>query len=173
MSTSTATPAAISAIDVLRIQLQANQGILRRNTEGITHDESLRQPGCGGNCLNWLLGHLAWSNEQSLSALGQPPVLGDKALQRYHRGSSELHDPAEALPMEQLLGALNESYARIDAALATLTPEAMEAPAPFSPRKKADETVGSLLALISFHQAYHTGQTGIVRRLLGKEGAIK
>lgn len=173
MSTTTATPATLSAIDVLRIQAQATHNILRRNTEGITHEESLTQPGGGGNCLNWLLGHLAWSNEQSLSVLGQPPVLGQEALKRYHRGSAELHDAAEALPMEQLLSAIDESYARIDAGLAALTPEALEAPAPFSPRKKADETVGTLLTLIAFHQAYHTGQTGIVRRLLGKEGAIK
>lgn len=173
MSTTTATPATLTAIDVLRIQAQATHNILRRNTEGITHDESLTQPGCGGNCLNWVLGHLAWSNEQSLQILGQPPVLGVEALKRYHRGTAELNDPAEAIPMDELLRAINESYARIDAGLAALSPEALGAPAPFSPRNRADETVGSLLPLIAFHQAYHTGQTGILRRLLGKDGAIK
>lgn len=173
MSTLTATPATLTAIDVLRTQAQATHTVLRRNTEGITHEESLTQPGSGGNCLNWVLGHLAWSNEQSLSILGQPAVLGEEALKRYHRGSAELHDSAEAIPMDQLLRAIHESYARIDTGLAALTPEAIQAPAPFSPRKKADETVGSLLTLIAFHQAYHTGQVGILRRLLGKEGAIK
>jgi uncharacterized damage-inducible protein DinB len=173
MSTPTATHATLSAIDALRAQAQVTHHILRRNTEGITHEESLTQPGTAGNCLNWLLGHLAWSNEQALQVLGQPPVLGEEALHRYKRGSEELRNSDEAIPMDQLLSALNQSFAGIDAGFAALTPEALEAPAPFSPRKKADETKGSLLTLIMFHQAYHTGQTGILRRLLGKEGAIK
>jgi uncharacterized damage-inducible protein DinB len=173
MSTTTATHASLSATDVLRAQAQVTHHMLRQNTDGIAHDESLTPPGCGGNCLNWVAGHLLWVNEMALSALGQPPVLGVEALKRYQRGSAELHDPSEALPLEQLLGAWDESWSRIDAALAAISPEGLEALAPFSPRKKADETVGSLLTIIMFHQAYHTGQAGLLRRLLGKEGAIK
>jgi uncharacterized damage-inducible protein DinB len=173
MSATTATHTGLSAVDVLRAQAQVIHHILRQNTEGITHDESLTQPGCGGNCLNWVAGHLLWVNEMALSALGQPPVLGVDALKRYHRGSAELHDPSEAIPLEHLLSAWDESWSRIDAGLAAISPEAFGALAPFSPHKKADETVGSLLTIIMFHQAYHTGQAGLLRRLLGKEGAIK
>jgi uncharacterized damage-inducible protein DinB len=34
------------------------------------------------------------------------------------------------------------------------------------------ETVRSLLGTILFHQAYHSGQTGLLRRIAGKPGAI-
>jgi hypothetical protein len=33
--------------------------------------------------------------------------------------------------------------------------------------------VRSLLATVAFHQAYHAGQTGTLRRVVGKSGAIK
>jgi hypothetical protein len=32
--------------------------------------------------------------------------------------------------------------------------------------------IGTLLASIAFHEAYHLGQTGLSRRLLGKPGAL-
>jgi uncharacterized damage-inducible protein DinB len=49
----------------------------------------------------------------------------------------------------------------------------MDEPAPFSPTNNPKETVRSLLATVFFHQAYHVGQTGLLRRIAGKEGAIK
>jgi uncharacterized damage-inducible protein DinB len=61
----------------------------------------------------------------------------------------------------------------VDAGLSTLTAEAMGQPAPFSPSGNPDETVGSLVATVIFHQAYHSGQTGVLRRVSGKKGAIK
>jgi hypothetical protein len=49
----------------------------------------------------------------------------------------------------------------------------MDGPAPFSPSKNPKETLRSLLTTVLFHQAYHSGQTGLLRRIAGKEGAIK
>ena len=36
-----------------------------------------------------------------------------------------------------------------------------------------DETVGSLLSVVLFHQAYHAGQTAVLRRVAVKDGAIR
>jgi len=30
-----------------------------------------------------------------------------------------------------------------------------------------------MVTFLAFHESYHTGQTGILRRIIGKEGAIK
>jgi hypothetical protein len=48
----------------------------------------------------------------------------------------------------------------------------MSEPAPYSPGDNPDETLGSLLYLIAFHQAYHVGQLGLCRRLAGKSGGV-
>ena len=36
-----------------------------------------------------------------------------------------------------------------------------------------NETVGSNLATFVFHESYHVGQTGVLRRVAGKPGVIK
>jgi DinB superfamily len=173
MATATVTKSWTAAIEVLRSQSASTRGVLHRNIAGITHAESLQSPEPGGNCLNWVVGHLDWVNEQMLVLLSQPAVLDEAALARYQRGTPELHDAGEAQPLEKLLSAWDEQWSRIDAGLAALPPEKLDAPAPYSPRNNPSETVGSLLTTLLFHQAYHSGQTGLLRRVLGKEGAIR
>lgn len=62
---------------------------------------------------------------------------------------------------------------RVDAGLAGLTPDVVDSPAAGSPTGNPDETVRSLLTTVMFHQAYHAGQTAVLRRVAGKEGAIR
>lgn len=173
MATAIATPATVGEVRVLREQVKVINGVLRANTEGLTQQDSMVQPHSGGNCLNWVVGHLLCTWETILPIVGQAPVLGREKLKRYERGSAELCDPGEAMPLETLLSACDEATKRMDEGLANLTPERLDEPAPFSPRKKADETVRSLLTIVIFHQAYHAGQTGLLRRIAGKEGKIR
>jgi hypothetical protein len=73
---------------------------------------------------------------------------------------------------QELLAAFGKASERVDAGLAGLAPKKLDEPAPYSPTKNPRETVRSFLANISFHQAYHAGQTGLLRRIVGKPGAI-
>jgi uncharacterized damage-inducible protein DinB len=173
MTTATVTPAIAGEIEILTRQTRAIHGVLRRNVEGFTQEDSLNQPQPGGNCLNWVVGHLLCIYDSVLPVLGQQPVLGASALKRYERGSAELHEAGEALPLTNLLTAWDEATKRVEAGLGTLTAERMDEPAPFSPSNNPKETVRSLLATVFFHQAYHVGQTGLLRRIAGKEGAIR
>jgi len=99
-------------------------------------------------------------------------VISEERLKAYARHSSPLKDQAEALPLQELLAAFDKASERVDAGLASLAPRRLDEPAPFSPVNDPKETVRSLLASISFHQAYHAGQTGLLRRIAGKPGAI-
>jgi uncharacterized damage-inducible protein DinB len=173
MTTATATPAIAGEIEILTRQTRAIHGVLRRNVDGFTQEDSLNQPQPGGNCLNWVLGHLIRTYDSVLPVFGQLPVLGASALKRYERGSAELHEMGEALPLADLLTAWDEAAKRVEAGLGMLTAERMDEPAPFSPTNNPKETVRSLLTTVCFHQAYHVGQTGLLRRIAGKEGAIK
>lgn len=169
----TAATQTLNEVEVLRQQAGATHKVVQRNIDGLGHEESLLQPAPGGNCLNWVLGHLLAVYDRTLPMLGQEPVMGTDALKRYARGSAPLANPAEAVDFEELRTAWDESARRIDAGLASLTPEVLDRPAPHSPGNNPDETVRSLLGVTLFHQAYHAGQTGILRRIAGKEGAIR
>ncbi len=172
MAATTANPAVAGEIVVLREQVRIIHRVLHRNVDDLTQEDSLVQPQPAGNCLNWVVGHLLSTWNATLGVLGQEPVLPDR-LQRYQRGSETLRDPAEALPLNHLLAAWDDACARADAGLAAFPAERLDEPAPFSPRKDPNETMRSLLTLLIFHQAYHTGQASLLRRIAGKPGAIR
>ena len=169
---STAEPAIISAIQIYQQQAGMTQGVIRANTAGLTQEDSLVQPQPDGNCLNFVIGHVVNVYDKVLPLVGQEPVMGD-AVARYERGSPPIRDAAEALQLDDLLAAFDTQTERFVAGLATLTPEALERPMP-GPDSGGEltETVRSLMATILFHQAYHAGQTGVLRRIAGKPGAI-
>ncbi|MFO7544052.1 MAG: DinB family protein [Trueperaceae bacterium] len=144
---------------------------VRRNLEGVSHEESLRSPEPFGNNANWVLGHLVDSAEGVLGLLGQPRVLDSGALARYRRGTSPLIDAAEALPLERLLEVWDEASKRINVGLKSIPEERVDAPVP-ADLTWMGTTIGAAVAFVSFHQSYHAGQLGLLRRLLGKPGAI-
>lgn len=170
---STAAPAVNQLIDTFRHQARMTRYVVGLNLDGITQEESLVQPQPHGNCANWVLGHLVCIYNRALPLLGQQPVLEPESLARYDRGSSPILDASEARDVGELLLAWNAASERVDAGLAQLDPDTLDTPSPFSPSNDPNETVRSLLSTVLFHQAYHAGQTGLLRRIAGKEGAIK
>ncbi|HEU4800079.1 MAG TPA: DinB family protein [Gemmatimonadales bacterium] len=169
----TASIPATAEIEVLQLITRSSNAVVQANVAGITHDESLVQPQPGGNCLNFILGHLVATYDGALSMVGQEPVLPQEEISRYNRGSEPVTDSGEAIDFGRLLSAWDEASRRFDAGLATVSPEFLDQKAGFSPSGNPDETNRSLLATIAFHQAYHAGQTALSRRLVGKPGAIK
>ena len=149
--------------DLLLNQFQASHSVLRRNLEGIRHEESLQAPRDGGNSLNWVLGHLVSTRNLVLDLLGQPSVITPEQAVAY-RG--EGGDPSRFLPLDDLKLALERSQEAINAGFETLSLQDMSSPAYGS-------TVGGMLGVLAFHEAYHGGQIGILRRSLGHEGVIK
>jgi len=167
---STTAPAG-SATATYRHQAGMIRIVTAANLAGITHEESVTAPPCG-NSANWVLGHLVCIYNKFLPLLGQQPVLEEERIARYDRGSAPV-TPAEARPLAELRAAWDEAAERVDAGLAALDPDAIDRPAPFSPSGNPNETIGSLISTVMFHQTYHAGQLGLLRRLAGKDGAIK
>jgi len=160
-------------VDSIRYQAHMVHQVVRRNVEGITNEESLLQPEPAANCLNWVVGHLVWAYAGALPLVRQTPMLDQNRLSQYARGGPPLTDPSRAVNFAELLAAWDEASRRMDSGLADFPTETLGQAAPGSPTNNPNETIGSLLATIMFHQAYHTGQTAVLRRLIGKPGAIK
>ena len=161
-------------VDLLRQQARTIHQVVLDNVAGLTHEDSLTQPVPSGNCLNWVLGHLVLIDQRILRRLEQPAVISPDALARYGRESLPLTDPSEAVPFPMLVDAWATSAPGIDAGLAALSPAALESRVgPTPANNNPTDTVCTLLTFLMFHQAYHAGQTGILRRLAGKPGAIK
>lgn len=160
-----------TAVVALLEQLRLIDVAVRRNLEGITHDESLRQPRPAGNCINWVLGHLVVGFQTTMADLGIAQDLSDIPLERYRRGQPPIQDPSDACDLEELMRAWNASVHVLTRAMSDHTGAAVGSH-PASPTASGDANPLTRLALTLFHQAYHAGQLGTLRRLLGKDGAI-
>ena len=150
------------------LQLGVSYHVVKANVGEITHEESLKQPSPAGNCLNWVLGHLVATRSDFLGGIGAEPVWGEAERARYARHGEPIKKGSEAKPLAEIWKAYDSSQQRIQQAVSTLTPDQLAAKARFSPGNDPNETVGSLLTIFAFHDAYHAGQTGILRRLVGK-----
>jgi hypothetical protein len=133
----------------------SNERIFNVNFEGITHEESLREMhNC--NSANWILGHLVFSRNSILSQLGLPPVADEKMKEVYGRGVVK-PDMQKAIKLDELKKMYLDSQPDIINGL----------------EKVKDEILLEQLTVLGFHEAYHLGQIGLLRKMLGKEGAIR
>ena len=146
-----------------------NTRILGRQVAGLTHADSLLQPAVRGNCLNWVVGHIAVHRDDVLEALGEVRMHGGATRARYHHGSDPITGDGEGvLPLDTLLASIDQAQVRIAAALtrATASDLAKEAP--------TDEPalVGEEVFFLYWHDSYHVGQTEYLRQLAGTDDQI-
>jgi hypothetical protein len=155
----------------LRYLFDVNRLAFLTNAAGLTHDESVRAPQPAGNCLNWVLGHILATRHAILKVMGREGWWPAETVDLYKRGSPPLSEAAPARPWEDLLADFEHSQGLIHDGLDAMTPEGLAAPGGKAPTGDVD--VAGRLAFLQFHEAYHIGQIGLLRRLVGKDGAIR
>jgi len=145
--------------------------VLRANVGEITQEESLLQPKPAGNCVNWVLGHIIVYRCRLLRGLGAEAVWDEADYKLYERHEAPLTRPEGAKPIAELWSALDETLKRLEMALSTLTPAKLAEVAPFIQDDEPGGTFETALTVFAFHDAYHSGQTGVLRRIIGKPPA--
>jgi len=133
----------------------SNERVFKINLQGITHEESLKEMhNC--NSANWILGHLVFIRNNVMAQLGLPPIADEKMKEIYARGIVN-PDLSKAVPLDTLKKMYEDSQPVIMQAL----------------EKVKEEAVLEQLTSFGFHEAYHLGQIGLLRKMMGKEGGIK
>lgn len=160
------------SVEILERFFRYNHSVVKINIEELIHEDSLRRPSPGGNCLNWVLGHIVATRNSVLKILGEKAIWNGETAERYVRGATPVVEDTGAMRLERIVEDFNSSQQRIIKALKALNPSHLAEPAPSDTTKNENETIGSLLTGLAFHEAYHAGQTGLLRRLVGKPGAI-
>ncbi len=150
--------------DIIIRYFKLNHQVLRMQTKDLTHEESLLTPPFRANCLNWVLGHIVVYRGQALALLGREPVWNEERSAPYNRESEPLQ-AQDALPLEQILADLEVTQERLAAALDGLTAEDLERPVD-------DRTLAQRLTFAYWHEAYHAGQTELLRQLTGVDDKI-
>src|SRR5262249_11436391 len=124
------------------------------------------------NCINWVIAHILAVRDQMFALIGLEPVLGESGL-RFRRSSEPLRDERDALPLPELLSAMTTSQQRLEDALGAMTTERLATPFDGARLPGRPTNVAEMLAFFHFHESYHVGQVGLLRRVAGKEGAIR
>ena len=147
-----------------------NASVIKMQTKDLTNEDSLRQPPFRGNCLNWVLGHIAENRDHVLELLGEPPLLGAQGA-RYKRGSEPLTAADDGvLRLDELLAWLDRAQERIAAAVSRMDDAAWARGITVGNNRKT--TVGQRVFFLYFHETYHVGQTELFRQLAWKDDKV-
>jgi hypothetical protein len=146
-------------IEIIKFQVFNNYKIILMNIDGFTHEESMVFPNGEANCMNWVLGHLIYIRNAFLNVLGEESVWDSEKFSCYNRGEIPLNRKDEFVNFEELKKYLKQTQDKLESKLNSL--ESIDP-------KIIPDTAGLCL-----HEIYHGGQFGYLRRILGKEGAVK
>jgi hypothetical protein len=143
--------------------------IIKLQTDGLSHEDSVLQPPFRANCLNWVLGHIIVGRDTALELLDQAPIWSREEAARYVSGSEPITSRERALPLDRLLGDLDRSQQQIESALQGISPGRLAASVQ---SRGTERPLGQALAGLHWHETYHTGQLELLRQLAGKDDAI-
>lgn len=150
--------------------LERNLGIIKAQTKGLSHADSLLQLPFRGNCLNWVLGHMVANRNTMLRFLGEEAILSEPQAERYGYGSEPVcGDADDILTLEQLLAALEQGQSDLAARLETITAEEL---AREVQSFLGTTTLGQLIFFLFWHESYHAGQPEYLRQLAGKDDKV-
>ncbi len=148
-----------TALEFLKIQFDFNSDVISKNIAAITNEESQMFHQNGANPLNLIFGHLILVRNSMIAILGGKPVFNDDEFSVYKRGENPEQHKDSFTDFETLKSYYKDSENELN--------RIFKSSVEINPKNISD------LSALMLHEIYHAGQLGYIRRLLGKEGAIK
>jgi len=148
-----------------------NSGTVKMIAEGFEPADWERLPSeSGGNTAHWILGHLVTARHSILRRLGaEEPAAEWEAL----FDMNAKPDSTEGYPsIAELLGEMEGTSAELVERISGLAPA--KAAEDYAEHAFPDggKSLAEGLAFMHFHESYHVGQLGLLRRIAGKPGFV-
>lgn len=153
------------ALELTMGVFESNVAVIKRNTSGMTDGEAMLAPGTGGSNLLWILGHILQHRDEALKLLGGEPTLSADQAEHYKTGTRPSRVPIP-LTLVQLLQRLDDSQERLAELAVTRSAPSLSSVEPDG------SSILARLHGLAWHETYHAGQTGSLRRAAGLPGAI-
>jgi len=140
--------------------------IIHEQVNGLTNADSLLQPQPGGNCLNWVMGHMLTNQVEIITALGGTPPFDPLIIDRYQRDSEPIRGEGEGvLSLNTLVSLHDQTHTVLIELLSTMGEEDFSQEITIGERTT---TLGWRVFFLHFHYTYHLGQLEYLRQLAGK-----
>lgn len=159
--------------NTLAYQLELSHRLVEMNTRDVSHEESLVTPPKGGSCLNQVLGHMTRTRNMALGTMGQAAPYPMEDFDPYDDRTGVPFRRENALPFDELKRRFKATQEPLLGVIRKMPPEVLALKPPRPLTGEPDETIGKNLATFVFHECYHVGQTGVLRRVAGKPGVVK
>ena len=122
----------------------------------------------GVNHPAWILGHLAFSAEMIVGRLGGDKFLPAEWAELFKPGSSPRAARGEYPGKDELLKAVDDSFARARSAVASASAETLAIPTPNPRMREGLPTLRENAAFVlTAHLGVHLGQLSFWRRMMG------
>ncbi len=158
-----------SSLDALATRYRFNEGLLQMASGGFSEAMWTHVPEGGGNTAHWILGHVTFARRGALRMAGaELPV---EAWEEAFNMGATPGTGEDYPPVSELVALFSSAGDRMTEHFGAMTEDAANAP---SPREFPDgsKTVADAMHFMYFHEAYHLGQIGYIRRLEGLPGFI-
>jgi hypothetical protein len=157
----------MSSLSAIASRFRFNEQVVDRVAAGFTAADWTRRLEGGTSHAYWILGHLVASRRSLLRNLGKELEVAPWEV-TFGRGSRPGQLYAGPAPRE-LIAELKAAGELLEQHLAAMTPEAAAAP---YVRKMSDgsTTREGATRFMCWHETYHLGQLGILRKACGKPG---
>jgi len=139
--------------DLLKMQA----GIFYNAFEGITEKDALKRPNEKVNHINWLLGHLATCRFMLLNLIG-----GKEADPYFNIYFTAINTQTNYPSINDIRANWEKGSVLLFEKINSLSEEEMETPIPGKGGMPKD-----FISFFIYHEAYHLGQIGYVRKFLG------
>ncbi len=143
--------------------LATNAAVFDRTVQGVSGEKWVAQPSPDSNHMLWIAGHVVVHRAKALRLLGQPWSAPWESL--FARGVAKSASEQYPKP-EEVLQEWKHVCEGLRAGLANVSAELLNKPSSNAGRA-FEATVAGTISFLSFHESYHVGQMGYLRKWLG------
>lgn len=151
------------AVVMLAQHFETSGNLFIKALRGISRDELLTRPGAQSNSMLWVAGHLTQFRHRITNILGAELEIPWGEL---FATGARVGDPGQYPSGDQILARWSEVTPELLRRLRAADPQSLAAPPP-ARVASTDNTLRGALVLFAFHEGYHVGQMGFLRKWVG------
>ncbi|MCP4631558.1 MAG: DinB family protein [candidate division Zixibacteria bacterium] len=148
--------------------IELNAGAMKFILDGINEDNVHNRPAENCNSAHFIFGHMINSRVEMVKILGAEASHPWGEIFSY---GAKIKESSPYPPLKELQEVWDDATKKLKERLDEITVEELDAEGPFE-IKPLPKTIGGCISFLIFHESYHIGQIGYLRRFLGLDAAF-